>query len=361
MKRQKQANAPCARDQLPSRLLAVILQFGSERDVAASQLVCTQWRLPPSIMGGVLCDFGTRHEAHENWTKARALWQAAIDRGNVHAMYKLGSDLIRSLPADEETRGFHLLGLAAEQGSVSALFDLGNAYEVGWSVPQSMDMAQTMFQRAADLGHVEATAMLGHLLIKNNGNVETALKHFTLAAEAGNAFGQAQLGHCYLYGNGVARDLVKAKVLLEKSAAQNNKAGKVHLGYLLLWDRGPEVNMDTKRAEKLLKEASARGSSSAACELGYAYLYGTGHIHVDLLLAFCHFQRAWVGGQNIHAACELGLMYMYCELGEQQVSVETCQSNCNCFAGCCRDQGKRDQGSRIVQNRCRQGPYVQPV
>ena len=87
---------------------------------------------------------------------------------------------------DEAVRQWRPL---AERGDPDAQFNLGHAYRLGRGVPQNMNMAEQLYERAARAGHVEAQAMYG-LILFQNGRRQEAMPYVQRAAERGDARAQ---------------------------------------------------------------------------------------------------------------------------------------------------------------------------
>jgi hypothetical protein len=87
----------------------------------------------------------------------------------------------------------------AEQGNISAQFNLGVMYAEGKGVPK---------------------------------DDTTSVKWFTRAAEQGNAFAQVNLGFMYQYGKGTTKNEEKAVRWYRLAAGQGNADAQVHLGLM---------------------------------------------------------------------------------------------------------------------------------
>jgi cell division septation protein DedD len=93
----------------------------------------------------------------------------------------------------------------AARGDADALFNMGQAYNLGRGVAQNRALAQDHYRRAAEKGHVAATANLGISLFQEGRRAE-ALPHLRRAADRGDARAAYVLGVATFNGEGVARN-----------------------------------------------------------------------------------------------------------------------------------------------------------
>ncbi|EJK67098.1 hypothetical protein THAOC_11912, partial [Thalassiosira oceanica] len=82
-------------------------------------------------------------------------------------------------------RAVELYTEAAELGSVEALYNLGNAYDLGKGVQQDMAKAVEFWTKAAMEGHAGSRLNLGYLEAEK-GNYNRALKHWLISAKLGH-------------------------------------------------------------------------------------------------------------------------------------------------------------------------------
>lgn len=95
----------------------------------------------------------------------------------------------------------------AARGDADALFNLGQAYKLGRGVPQNLNTAQDYYRRAADKGHLAATANLGITLYQQGRKAE-ALNWLRTAADRGDARAAYVLGVASFNGDGAPRNQV---------------------------------------------------------------------------------------------------------------------------------------------------------
>ena len=116
----------------------------------------------------------------------------------------------------------------AEQGDVSAQYNLGMMYQKGDGVPQDYKEAVYWYRLAAEQEHVDAQYNLG--VMYNNGNgvpqdYEEAVRWYQLAAEQGHSKAQGNLGVMYAFGNGVMKDYVYAHMWGNIASMNGNDLG----------------------------------------------------------------------------------------------------------------------------------------
>ncbi len=197
---------------------------------------------------------------------------------------------------------------AAEQGSSTALFNLGLIYHYGRGVVKDIPKAIEFYVKSAELG--DDTAWLNLAIIYDFGqgvgaDHALALKYYQRAADLGNGQAQSNLGFMYEVGKGVAVDAVKAHIWYEKSASQNNPQGLNNLA--TFYREGVVVAQNQAKAVDLYRRAAALGNDYALNNLGKCYLQGWG-IEKNDVAAFSHFKQA--ADRGFEDAIEwTGLMY----------------------------------------------------
>ena len=114
----------------------------------------------------------------------------------------------------------------AEQGSVSAQFNLGMMYAEGKGVSQDDTIAVRWFMLAAERGNVSAQVNLGFMYQYGKGvtkNEEEAVRWYRLAAEKGNTDAQVNLGLVYRSGKGVIEDHIRSHMWWSIAASQGDQ------------------------------------------------------------------------------------------------------------------------------------------
>ncbi len=149
------------------------------------------------------------------------LWlQRAADSGHHTAMYDLGRLLVKQ---KETAKGIEWITKAAEENDLQAQMTLAEIYEAGREVPFNPDEFVKWVLRIA--GHPAAPIFYlnkaGDILFDGLGetprNYPAARKYYERAASKGDTTALRQLAVIYKRGLGVAKDLDKAKKLLDRA------------------------------------------------------------------------------------------------------------------------------------------------
>lgn len=113
-------------------------------------------------------------------------------------------------------RAYNLYQKAAELGNLEAMCDLGYMYLVGQGVEIDKAKSAYWYKKSADLGYVHSMRDIGQSYLYGEGvdkNGELAVKYLSLASENNYSHGTTDLAYCYLNGIGVNKDLTRAKDL----------------------------------------------------------------------------------------------------------------------------------------------------
>ena len=152
----------------------------------------------------------------------------------------------------------------AEQGDVSAEYNLGAMYRSGKGVPKDIQEAVKWYRKAAEQGDPNAQYLLGAMyaadefsvsksiheavirnyygqsvgddVLRGDGmpqNYAEAAKWYRKAAEQGNADGQRNLGVMCAYGDGVPQDYVDAYTWSNLAAAQGDTIASENRDYIV--------------------------------------------------------------------------------------------------------------------------------
>ena len=223
----------------------------------------------------------------QDFEKAFSLFtMAATDtsKPNAYAQYQLGrmckEDLGTSadLSASEHWyrqayQGF--LRIEQDMADEKLYYRLGSMNLSGTGTDVDLIQAMLYFERAAELGNVDALYGLGKLYLRKDFegyDPVKAAEYLEKAAKQEHSYAQYLLGKLLLRGEDIPQDLEAAIQWLEKSAEQDNQYAQYLLGKLLL--RGDGVEADPKRAIELLERSVEQGNLYAAYTLGKAYLSG---------------------------------------------------------------------------------------
>jgi len=118
-----------------------------------------------------------------------------------------------------------LIQKAAEEGNVTAIYQMGYFYEHGDGVARDYAEAAKWYRAAADKGNAEAQASLGNLYEMGEGVPDDwvqAANWYMKAAQQDNQLGMFNLGRAYEYGIGVPCDINAAAGWYDKAAALGN-------------------------------------------------------------------------------------------------------------------------------------------
>lgn len=213
----------------------------------------------------------------------------------------------------------------AEAGDVSAMVELGKAYDLGrnWGKAIQFHYIDTgendplldreksaeWYGKAADQGNAEALGRLGRLFFEGSGvqkDFGKALERFQKAAAQGDAIAQFGLGMMYGKGDGIPKDENKFQEWIQKSAAQglpdaqNLVAAWYSEGYF-------GFSKDAVKAVEWLQKAAAQGHAFAQLSLGQAYRDGKG-VPKDAVKAIEWYGKSAVQGLAV-SQFMLGIEY----------------------------------------------------
>jgi len=212
----------------------------------------------------------------------------------------------RSLPVPE------LRTLA--QGSLfakpdcEAQFTLGQRYARGMGVAKSDVVAADWFQRAADLGHIEAQRYLAFAHLHGRGikkDEAEGVRRLRMAADRGDVPSQRQLGFHYATGSGVPFDPSEGVHWFRLAAEQGDYLAQYNLG--LAYANGRGVPFNQAQSLHWYQLAAKAGMPEAQCALGLVYEHGFG-VPVDYA-ASAHWNRLAAAKDYAEACNNLGWLY----------------------------------------------------
>ncbi|WP_269832537.1 tetratricopeptide repeat protein [Agrobacterium leguminum] len=242
--------------------------------------------------------------------KAHAIFQRAVDRGDVEASVEMARFLRANGRLEE---ALPLLETAARAGSFSAAIDLVDILSLEGG---ETGKAREFLEFAANIPELSSADrfLLAGALLKSTDPL-LSLRGVNLAREmagAGYPGAAAMLAATYLEEGKSERNFAEARRVLEEGIANSDVEATIMMADLLLdgvhtpadpskalsyYDRalavqpknpslnlklarmyadGVGVGIDKKRAADYLRTASDAGSRSAQRELGLAYLWGAG-------------------------------------------------------------------------------------
>jgi TPR repeat protein len=176
------------------------------------------------------------------------------------AMYQLGRAYAANRQMPEAMTAWRK---AADNGSTSAMVELGVLYGEGSGVARDEAQARKLFERAAEAGNPRGVTNLAAL--GGGGGVASsdparARQLLAKAAET-NAEAQYQLGLMMEDGTGGPADDAAARALFEKAAAQNHPGALERMGAFSQSGRGGPK--DTDAAKAYYEKAAALGNEDA--------------------------------------------------------------------------------------------------
>jgi TPR repeat protein len=179
--------------------------------------------LEDAIAAAKMADFKT----------AASIYEPLAEQGDVTAQYELGKLYYRGMGVEqsyEQAAKWHRR--AAEQGHAEAQYSIA-AMHFNRDIPtRDYREAADWYLKAAEQGHAKAQLNVGILYFRGDifeQNLEEALKWYQRAAEQGNAEAQFNLGNMYVRGIGVPEDLVRGTMWILVSI-ENPDVGKRIIG-----------------------------------------------------------------------------------------------------------------------------------
>jgi TPR repeat protein len=176
-------------------------------------------------------------------------------------------------PGDDAQRAFIDLQQRANAGDLDAQVALGNAYESGQGVTESVTEAARWYERAATAGHAGAQVNLATIYLEGRAirrNTALAARWFRAAAAQGDVMAQFNLGVLLETGApGMTRDLTGAASWFRKAADQGLYLAQYRLG--ILYEEGRGVTRNTREAAAWYRKAADRDHAEAQLALGALY------------------------------------------------------------------------------------------
>ncbi|MDI3324790.1 SEL1-like repeat protein [Pontibacterium granulatum] len=151
-----------------------------------------------------------------------------------------------------------------ELSSADIYYRLGVRLASGNDGDPNYPRALDAFQKAADLGHVEAQYMLGTAYLNGKGtqpDTEQAVKWLEKSAQKGHAQAQYALGNIYLNGRGVSPEEAWGVHWLMRSAKQGH--GPAQLATGVAFATGMGVVQDLGEASMWLRLAQSNNQPQA--------------------------------------------------------------------------------------------------
>lgn len=155
----------------------------------------------------------------------------------------------------------------AENGHVSAQFNLGVMYDEGRGVDASRDEAIKWWTKAGEQGDIQAQHNLALLYIAGgDGNYEKATLWLKRAADSGSIPSQYSLGRMYGYGFGVEKSEAESFRFVKMAAESGFDKAQYKLGKMYRDGEGTAV--DPGEAGRWFQAAAERGHANAQNKVG---------------------------------------------------------------------------------------------
>jgi TPR repeat protein len=192
--------------------------------------------------------------------------------------------------------------------SASSEYETGKNFLHGRGVEKNPEKALEYFQKAAELGHIEAPGAIGYfysagLVVEKDDS--KAAEWFQKSSEKGSALSKFNLGRLYLDGKGGLSDKQKGVDLMEAAAALGLPEAHTALAEIYFLGLFNEQHLpDYTKAEPHVNAAAASGEPAAINMLGVMKQSGLG-LEKDEKGAEDCFRRAAMKG-DFKAPSNLG-------------------------------------------------------
>lgn len=164
----------------------------------------------------------SKNVRERDWGKAARWFEKAAERGVTEAykilggLYRFGGYGATEDPEKAIENYLKYYEVCGEDQKAEIENNLGSCY----FCIKDEENALRWARRCAKHGGGDALCSLGAMLYDYK-RYDEALDILTRAVDAGDTYAYCLLGECYLYGNGTAKDMNKAKELLQKAAQDN--------------------------------------------------------------------------------------------------------------------------------------------
>lgn len=175
----------------------------------------------------------------------------------------------------EKAIGWYLR--AVGNGSVDALFSLGQLYEQGKGIEQSYEEAVKWYKEAVAKGHNGAKYNLAELYVLGKGvdkSIENALDLLKEYIHSGKGEDFYNFGDLFYFGKGVEQSYEEAVIWWKLSAKENYSRAEYMLG--VCFEKGHGVEQSYEEAVKWYRKAIEKGNKNAMFNLANCYRYGRG-------------------------------------------------------------------------------------
>lgn len=170
---------------------------------------------------------------------------------------KVGDNTFCSVPIEKSNTAneqIKQLEQASQNGSIDALYQLGQRYSEGNGVPQDKITGLYMLEQAAEQGHPEA------------------LDYVFSLAHQGNIDAMVFVGDIYYLGNGIPQDIKQGMQWYMAAVQLASPQAMLRLGDA--YSSGEWIRINRKKALFWYQQAAITGSAEAMFELAEAYRSG---------------------------------------------------------------------------------------
>jgi len=245
-------------------------------------------------------DLATVFEFVKHDSKQAFHWYlASAKQGVADAMYSLGACYGDGYGVRvNNTFAAKWFRKAAMAGSLRGQYAYGKSLLYGIGVRKNSKQSEIWLSKAAQSSHADAIAELGNLYYHSTSkirNISTAIRFYERAAELGSVEAAYNLAFCYQEGIGVKCNLDRAFSLFMQSVSTEPDSAN-QIGYYYYYGLGRKV--DQKKAFIWYQKGSRSGSANAIYNLSLCYLYGTGCRKNSRLAYLCLSRAAKLGNRQ---------------------------------------------------------------
>ena len=215
----------------------------------------------------------------QDFAKARALLEVAVEKNDSFAMGKLGEIYAEGIGVTADlSKGIHWYQRAVENGDVRSMVNLGLRYWEGRGVQANQNRAMTLFKMASDKGDMEGINYLARALLDQPDpkKHEEGVYWLRESAKKGHVLSMFLLARCYEKGRGIKKDDKEAYTWYLFAARRNYLNAKIELGKMVAKERATAPSAAEEK--EWLQEAALEGDLQACFKLGQHYLYGTNSV-----------------------------------------------------------------------------------
>ena len=196
------------------------------------------------------------------------------DQMSLGYMYLYGTNGVEV----DTKKAFQYYEKAAEQNDPIAVNNLGSLYFSGIGTKKNVDMALSLFSKAADLGNDNAALNLAFILltggVKDPSRNQKAFELFEKAYKSGNKIAEFMLGYAYYKGFVTQPNYQEAYKLIKATANGKSQIDEAQLLLANLYAQGIGTVQDYAAAEKSYLSAVKQGNMDAILILADVYSEG---------------------------------------------------------------------------------------